>query len=380
MVNDQITQDRSVESEPMRGVDDRQDGMFSYISLDARVPEEHPLRPIRALVDEALRALTKEFEAMYAVDGRPSIAPERLLRASLLQVLYSVRSERLLCEQLDYNLLFRWFVGLSADEPVFDHSTFSKNRDRWLEADIARALFARVYARAQAEGLTSDEHFSVNGTLIDAWASQKSFRRKDGGDDENPAGVGRNAGRNFHDERRSNETHASRTGPDARLYRKSQAHPAKLCHAAQVVMANRKSLVAAAKVVPATGTAERETAIAMLAELQSRGQLTLGADKAYDTHEFVERLRDLNVTPHVAQNHKRRGGSAIDARTTRHQGYEVSQRIRKRIEECFGWGKTVGGLRQTKYRRTRKVDFQFVLTMTAYNLVRLRNLLHPAPA
>lgn len=254
----------------MRGVDDCQDGMFSYISLDARVPEEHPLRPIRALVDEALGALTKEFEAMYAVDGRPSIAPERLLRASLLQVLYSVRSERLLCEQLDYNLLFRWFVGLWADERVFDHSTFSKNRDRLLEADIARALFARVYARAQAEGLTSDEHFSVDGTLIEAWASQRSFRRKDGGDDENPAGVGRNAGRNFHDERRSNETHASRTDPDARLYRKSQAHPAK--HAAQVVMENCKGLVAAAKVVPATGTAERETAIEMLAE--SRGQVT----------------------------------------------------------------------------------------------------------
>ena len=232
---------------------------------------------------------------MYAVDGRPSIAPERLLRASLLQVLYSVRSERLLCEQLDYNLLFRWFVGLSADERVFDHSTFSKNRDRLLEAEIARALFARVYARAQAEGLTSDEHFSVDGTLIDAWASQKSFRRKGGGDDENPDGVGRNADRNFHDERRSNETHASRTDPDARLYRKSQAHPAKLCHAAQVVMENRQGLVAAAKVVPATGTAERETAIEMLAELQSRGQVTVGAAMFIVSRKTSRRLRSLSV-------------------------------------------------------------------------------------
>jgi len=361
----------------MRGLDDRQDGMFSYISLEARIPENHPLRPIRALVDAALKALSKEFDEIYAVEGRPSIAPERLLRAALLQVLYSVRSERLLCEQLDYNLLFRWFVGLSADERVFDHSSFSKNRERLLAAEIARSLFAEVYTQAQMAGLTSDEHFSVDGTLIDAWASQKSFRRKDGGDDDNSDGVGRNAGRNFHEEQRSNETHESRTDPEAGLFRKSQAHPAKLCHAGQVLMENRNGLVAQARVVPASGRAERDTAIEMLEQLPGTGRLTVGADKAYDTHGFVEQLRELNITPHLAQNHKRRGGSALDGRTSRHAGYTLSQQIRKRIEECFGWGKTVGGLRQTKYRGTRKVDFQFVLTMTAYNLVRLRNLLTP---
>ena len=364
----------------MRGIDDGQDGMFSYISLDARIPKNHPLRPICRLVDEALKALSKEFDAIYAVEGWPSIAPERLLRAALLQVLYSVRSERLLCEQLDYNLLFRWFVGLSADERVFDHSSFSKNRERLLAAEIARSLFAEVYTQAQAAGLTSDEHFSVDGTLIDAWASQKSFRRKDGGDDDNSAGIGRNAGRNFHEERRSNETHESRTDPQARLFRKSHAHPAKLCHAGQVLMENRNGLVAQAKVVPASGRAERDTAIEMLGQLPAMGRITVGADKAYDTQGFVEQLRELNITPHVAQNHKRRGGSAIDGRTSRHAGYTLSQQIRKRIEECFGWGKTVGGRRQTKYRGTRKVDFQFVLTMTAYHLVRLRNLLTPMAA
>jgi transposase len=363
----------------MRGVDGRQDGMFSYVSLEARVPKKHPLRPIRTMFDEALADLTKRFDAMYAERGRPSIAPERLLRASLLQVLYSVRSERMLCEQLEYNLLFRWFVGLSADERVFDHSTFSKNRDRLLEADIARALFAAVYARAQREKLTSDEHFSVDGTLVDAWASQKSYRRKDGGDDDNPDGRGRNAGRNFHGERRSNDTHASRTDPEARMYRKSGAHPAKLCYAGQILMDNRHGLVADACVVTATGRAERDSAAAMLGELPGGHPITVGADKAYDTQGFVAELRALNVTPHVAQNETRRGGSAIDGRTTRHAGYEISQRVRKRIEECFGWGKTIGPIRQTKLRGTRKVDFQFVLTMTGFNLVRLRNLLAPAP-
>ena len=363
----------------MRGIDDRRDGMFSYVSLDARVPENHPLRPIRTLFDEALAKLTAKFDTMYAEVGRPSIAPERLLRASLLQVLYSVRSERLLCEQLDYNLLFRWFVGLSADERVFDHSSFSKNRDRLLEADIARALFAEVYATAQRQHLTSDEHFSVDGTLIDAWASQKSYRRKDGGDDDHPDGVGRNAGRNFHGEKRSNETHESRTDPQARMYRKSHAHPAKLYHSGQVLMENRNGLVAAACVVPATGRAERDTAIAMLGALPGGHRITLGADKGYDTQGFVEQARKLNVTAHVAQNHARRGGSALDGRTTRHPAYTVSQRIRKRIEECFGWGKTIGGMRQTKLRGTNKVDFYFVLTMTGYNLIRLRNLLQAVP-
>jgi transposase len=364
----------------MRGTDDRQEGLFSYVSLESRIPENHPLRPIRRLFDDALQSVTAEFDAVYATDGRPSIAPERLLRASLLQVLYSVRSERLLCEQLQYNLLFRWFVGLSVDEEVFDHSTFSKNRNRLLEADIARALFGQVYGQAQREQLTSDEHFSVDGTLIDAWASQKSFRRKDGGDDDNTDGVGRNAGRNFHGEARCNDTHASTTDPEARLYRKSHAHPAKLCYAGQVLMENRNGLVSDARVVPADGHAERDTALEMLADRSGVQRLTLGADKAYDTHDFVAQVRELNVTLHVAQNVSRHRGSALDGRTTRHVGYEISQRIRKRIEECFGWGKTIGGLRQTKLRGTRKIDFQFVFTMTAYNLVRLRNLLEPAPS
>lgn len=363
----------------MRGIDDRQDGMFSYVSLEDRVPPSHPLRPVRTIVDEALAGMTAEFDAMYAIEGRPSIAPERLLRALLLQVLYSVRSERLLCEALDYNLLFRWFVGLSADERVWSHSTFSKNRDRLLAADIARGFFAEVYGRAQAAGLTSDEHFSVDGTLIDAWASQKSFRRKDGSDEDAPKGSGRNAGRNFHGERRCNETHESKTDPEALMFRKSQTHPAKLCYAGQVLMENRHDLVAEAQVVRASGSAERDTAIEMLSELPGTHPVTVGADKAYDTRGFIEGARALNVTPHVAQNRARRGGSALDRRTTRHPGYLISQRIRKHIEECFGWGKTIGQVRQTKFRGTARVDFQFVLTMAAYNLVRMRSLLPPVP-
>lgn len=374
---DQISGTLSWEDNLVRGIHDRQDGMFSYVSLEARVPTSHPLRPIRTMVDEALASMTAEFDAIYAIEGRPSIAPERLLRALLLQVLYSVRSERLLCEALDYNLLFRWFVGLSADERVWSHSTFSKNRDRLLEADIARGFFAEVYCRAQAAGLTSDEHFSVDGSLIDAWASQKSFRRKDGSDDDPPKGSDRNAGRNFHGERWCNETHESQTDPDALMFRKSQAHPAKLCYAGQVLMENRHGLVAEAQVVRASGSAERDTAIEMLSEVPGTHPMTVGADKAYDTRGFIEQARGLHVTPHVAQNLARRGGSAIDGRTTRQPGYLISQRIRKRIEECFGWGKTIGQVRQTKFRGTARVDFQFVLTMAAYNLVRMRSLLHP---
>ncbi len=363
----------------MRGNDDHQDGLFSYVSLDARVPKTHPLRTVREMVDRALAGMSREFEAVYAAEGRPSIAPERLLRALLLQVFYSIRSERLLCEQLDYNLLFRWFVGLSGDEPVWNHSTFSKNRDRLLEADIARTFFAEVYRQAQDAGLVSDEHFSVDGTLIDAWASQKSFRRKDGDDDDNPDGSGRNAGRNFHGERRSNDTHQSTTDPEARMARKSFAHPARLCYAGHVLMENRHGLVADAVATQATGRAERDTAIEMLTSIPGEHRITVAGDKAYDTRGFTEQTRALNVTPHVAQNLTRRGGSAIDARTTRHPGYAISQRMRKRIEECFGWAKGVGPMRKTKFRGVARVDFQFVLTMAAYNLIRLRGLLEPAP-
>lgn len=357
----------------MRGNDDRQDGLFSYVSLDARVPRNHPLRAVRTMVDEALKLMSRDFGRLYSGEGRPSIAPERLLRALLLQVFYSIRSERLLIEELDYNLLYRWFVGLSADEPVWERSTFSKNRERLLEGDIAHRFFDRVLCQAKARGLVSDEHFSVDGTLIEAWASQKSFRRKDGSDDDKPDGTGRNAGRNFHGETRSNETHESTTDPEARMYRKSLAQAAKLCYAGHVLMENRHGLVVEATVNPASGSSEREAALEMLIRLPG-GRVTLGADKAYDTFGFIEGLRGLGVTPHVAQNLKRRGGSAIDARTTRHAGYRLSQIVRKRIEEIFGWGKSVGPMRKTKFKGVARVGFQMLLTMAGYNLIRMRNL------
>ncbi|MCK5363022.1 MAG: IS5 family transposase [Gammaproteobacteria bacterium] len=363
----------------MRGTDVHQEGLFSYLSPESRIPKHHPLRPVREMVDIALGELSGQFESMYSDTGRRSIPPEKLLRALLLQILYSIRSERMLCEQLDYNLLFRWFIGLSMDDPVWDHSTFSKNRDRLLEADIARTFFAEVYRQAQDAGLVSDEHFSVDGTLIDAWASQKSFRRKDGDDDDNPDGSGRNAGRNFHGERRSNDTHQSTTDPESKMYRKSFAHPARLCYAGHVLMEHRHGLVADAAATQATGRAERDTGIAMLSAIPGERRITVAGDKAYDTRGFTEQARALNVTPHVAQNLTRRGGSAIDSRTTRHPGYAISQRTRKRIEECFGWAKGVGPMRKTKFRGVARVDFQFVLTMAAYNLIRLRGLLEPAP-
>ncbi len=358
----------------MRGQDQRQDGMFSYISLEARVPPSHPLRPIRGMVDDALKSMSRDFARIYAREGRPSIAPERLLRALVLQVLYSIRSERLLVEELDYNLLYRWFVGLSADEPVWERSTFSKNRDRLMEGDIGRKFFNRVLDQARVAGLTSDEHFSVDGTLIDAWASQKSFRRKDGSDDDNPDGTGRNAGRNFQGEKRTNDTHASTTDPEARMYRKSNAHPAKLCYAGHVLMENRNGLVVDAMVTQATGFSEREAALEMIGRVPG-GRATLGADKAYDVTGFVDSLRDLGVIPHVAQNLTRRGGSAIDGRTTRHLGYAMSQIIRKRIEEVFGWGKTVGPMRKTKLRGVMRVGFEMLMTVTGFNLIRMRNLM-----
>jgi transposase len=351
----------------MRGTDSRQDAMFSYLSLDSRVPKDHPLRPVRTMVDTALKAMSRDFSRIYSSEGRPSIAPERLLRALLLQVFYSIRSERLLMESLDYNLLFRWFVGLSADEPVWERTTFSKNRERLLEGDVARRFFDLILRQAEHAGLTSD------GTLIEAWASHKSFRRKDGRDDDNPDGPGRNAGRNFHGETRGNDTHASTTDPEARMYRKGNGVPAKLCFAGHVLMENRNGLVIDARVTAASGSAEREAALEMLAQRPAT-QVTVGADKAYDTHDFIARARALGVTPHVAQNDKRPGGSAIDGRTTRHPGYRLSQVIGKRIEEVFGWGKTVGPLRKTKLRGVARVGFQMLLTLAAFNLIRMRNL------
>ena len=357
----------------MRGTDTIQSDMFSYISPEQRVPADHPLRAIRRIVDNALRKLSGKFDAMYSDIGRPSIAPEKLLRALLLQVFYTVRSERLLMEEMNYNLLFRWFVGLNMDDAVWDPTVFTKNRDRLLEAEVARAFFEQVVGQAGEAGVLSDEHFSVDGTLIEAWASQKSFQRKDGDGPSNGAG-GRNEERYFHGEKRTNETHESMTDPDARLYKKGKGKEAKLCYAGHVVMENRNGLAVAGQITKATGTAEREAALEMLSDVVGDVRATVAADKAYDTADFVDNLRQINMTPHVTQNTKGRR-SAIDGRTTRHEGYAISLRCRKRIEEIFGWLKTVGGLRKTRHRGEQRVGWMFEFSLAAYNLVRLRNLM-----
>ncbi len=357
----------------MRGADHRNDTLFSYVRPDSRIPPSHPLRPIRRITDIALASLSDRFDAMYSEIGRPSIPPEKLLRALLLQAFYSIRSERQLMEQMDYNLLFRWFVGLSVDEPVWVPTVFSKNRERMLEGDIAAAFMDAVLNQGEVKVLLSAEHFSVDGTLIQAWASMKSFRRKDGKDE--PPGPGRNATRDFHKETRSNETHASTTDPDARLARKGAGKEAKLAFTGHLLMENRNGLVVDTRLTPATGTAEREAAIAMLNEVPGRDRITVGADKAYDTADFVANMRAMKVTPHVAQNISAHRGSNIDARTTRHSGYEISQLIRKRIEEANGWIKTVGGMARTLHRGVDRVDWIFQLRATAYDLVRLPKLL-----
>jgi transposase len=357
----------------MRGQDDRSEGFFSYVRLEERIPSDHPLRPIRALADEALGSLNRRFEGLYSTMGRPSIAPEMLLRATLLQAFFSVRSERMLMEQINYNLLFRWFVGLSVDDPVWVPTVFSKNRDRLLEGDIAAAFMDAVLNLARVKVLLSDEHFSVDGTLIQAWASMKSFRRKDGNDQ--PPAPGRNGERNFHKEKRSNETHASTTDPDARLARKSNGEGAKLAFTGHLLMENRNGLVVDACLTHATGTAEPEAALAMLEALPKAGHKTVGADKAYDTAAFVASSRAAGVTPHVAQNINAHRGSNIDGRTTRHAGYRLSQVVRKRIEEANGWIKEVGGMAQTKLRGVKRVEWMFVFKAAAYNLIRLPRLL-----
>jgi transposase len=355
----------------MRGDDIHQDSIFSYLSPEARVPKDHPLRPLRQMVNRALRELSRDFQAMYSSEGRPSIPPEKLLRALLLQVLYTIRSERLLMEQLDYNLLFRWFVGLSMDDKVWDHSVFSKNRERFLGSDLATAFFGRIQAQAAQAGLLSDEHFTVDGTLIEAWASLKSFRPKDTPPPE--GGSGRNREVDFHGDRRLNQTHASTTDPEARLFRKGKGKEAKLCFMGHVLMENRHGLIISPRLTAATGTAERDTAERLVGEVPGRHRITVGGDKAYDTREFVQSLRALKAVPHVAQNRTGRA-SAIDGRTTRHPGYAVSQRLRKRVEEIFGWIKTVGNLRKTRHRGIERVGWMFTLTAAAYNLVRIRNL------
>jgi transposase len=356
----------------MRGRDEQTGQVFSYLSPEQRVPATHPLRAIRKMTEPILSSLSPKFTLMYSTIGRPSIPPEQLLRALLLQVLYTVRSERMLMEQLEYNLLFRWFVGLNMDDPVWDPTVFSKNRDRLLAADVAALFFHEVLVEARARDLVSDEHFTVDGTLLEAWASLKSFK-KIGDDDPPPPDDPGNPTVNFHGETRTNATHASTTDPDAKLARKGPGKEAKLSYSGHVLMENRNGLVVDVAVLLATGTAERDAALGMAAELPDHGHVTLGADKNYDTAAFIEELRGLNVTPHVAQNNTRRR-SAIDRRTTRHPGYVISQQKRKRVEEIFGWLKTVGGLRKLRHRGLDRVEWMFTFAVAAYNLVRLRNL------
>ena len=363
----------------MRGGDVRSGELFSYVDLEARVRADHPLRAIRAIVNEALSALEREFAALYAPIGRPSIPPEKLLRSMLLQAFYSIRSERQLMERLEYDLLFRWFVGIGVDDCAWDHSTFSKNRDRLLDGDIAAKFLGAVLAEPRVKRLISTDHFSVDGTLIEAWASMKSFKPRDGSDDEPPVDGGRNAEADFHGQKRSNETHASTTDPDARLYRKGPGKEAKLCFTGHGLMENRHGLLVDACLTRADGHAERVAALHMIEPRADRPRaITLGGDKNFDTADFVNELRSMAVTPHVAQNTSGRR-SAIDGRTTRHGGYAVSQRIRKRIEEAFGWIKTVAGQEKTRFRGVGRVGFAFTFAAAAYNLVRLPKLLAKAP-
>jgi transposase len=331
------------------------------------------LRAIRALVDDVLRDMSREFDGLYARVGRPSIPPERLLRAQLLQIFYSIRSERLLMEEIDYSMLFRWFVGMNLDEPVWDPTVFTKNRNRLLEGDVAREFLAKVVGQAQAKGLTSDEHFTVDGTLIEAWASLKSFQRKD--QKNTPPDDPGNPSVDFHGEKRSNQTHESTTDPDARLARKGNGKEAKLSYNGNLLTENRNGLIVNTELFQANGTAERDAALVMLEQIPGGRRVTVGADKGYDTKDFVAECRHLQVTPHVAQNVNRNGGSAIDGRTTRREGYEVSQRKRKRIEECFGWLKTIALIRKVRHRGIEKVGWVFTFAAAAYNLVRMRNLL-----
>jgi transposase len=359
----------------MRGSDERSGALFSYVDLEDRVPAAHPLRAVRLIVNATLAELSPLFAQLYAPLGRPSIPPEQLLRALLLQAFYGIRSERQLMERLHFDLLFRWFTGLGVDDAVWDHSTFSKNRDRLLEGEVAAEFLATLLDRPDVRRLLSSEHFSVDGTMIQAWASMKSFRPRDGSG-EPPSG-GRNGSRDFHGERRTNETHASTTDPDARLYRKGPGMEAKLCYLGHALMENRSGLLVDAELTRASGHAERLAALAMVDRLPTVGQVTLGADKGFDARDFVLELRERRVTPHLAQNTSR--SSAIDGRTTRHPGYIASQRARKRIEEAFGWIKTTAGQARTRLRGIERVRWSFTLTAAAYNLIRRPKLLG-APA
>jgi len=356
----------------MRGDDLQQNALFSYVSPEQRVPQDHPLRKLLPLVNAALARMSRRFTALYARVGRPSIAPEKLLRALLLQILYTVRSERLLMERLNHDLLFRWFVGLNMDDPIWDATVYSKNRERLLHGDVAREFFRQVLVQAEGLKLLSDEHFTVDGTLIEAWASQKSFKPKTGGNAPPPQG-GTNPEVNFRGEKRCNDTHQSTTDPEARLCKKAKGQEAKLGYWGHVLMENRNGLAVDTRLTLATGTAEREAALAMVEKRVGAPRITLGGDKNYDTHDFVQELRQNRVTPHVAQNNRHRS-SAIDARTTRHAGYAVSQKKRKRVEEIFGWMKTIGLMRKVRHRGRKLVEWMFTYTAAAYNLMRMTKL------
>jgi len=354
----------------MRGMQDRSDALFLYVSPESFVPADHPLRPIRVMADKALASLSDEFKRMYSHTGRPSVPPEVLLKSLLLQILFSIRSNRLLVEQLGYNILYRWFLGLSLEEAIWDHSTFSQNQERLIGTDIAGQFLQRIIEQAKEARLLSKDHFSVDGTLIEAWASIKSFQPRDGGPRNRS---GRNGEVDFHGQILKNDTHASTTDPESRLYRKGKGKESKLCYMGHTLMENRNGLVLDAQVTPATGTAERKTAVDMILKIPGKRRVTIGADKGYDTEGFVAALRSMSATPHVAQNNTRRK-SAVDRRTTRHPGYEASGKVRKRIEEIFGWLKTVGTLRKARYRGTEKLSWYFTLAVAAYDLVRMRNL------
>ena len=357
----------------MRGQDHQQSDMFSYLSPEQRVRQDHPLRAIRKLADQALASMSERFDAMYAKTGRPSIAPEKLLRAQLIQMLYSVRSERLLMEEIDYSVLFRWFVGMNLDEAVWDVTVFTKNRDRLLDGAVAREFLGEVVKLAREKNLTSDEHFTVDGTLIEAWASLKSFQRKDRKTPppEDPG----NPTIDFHGERRSNDTHESRSDPDALLARKGNGKEARLSYTGNLLVENRNGFIVCTELFQSNGTAERDAGLVMLEQIPGGHRVTVGADKGYDTRDFIKECRNMRVTPHVAQNTKRRGGSAIDERTTRHAGYAISQKKRKRIEESFGWMKTIALMRKVRHRGIHKVGWLFTFAAAAYNLVRMRNLM-----
>jgi len=354
----------------MRGQENKQQSFFSYVSAEERIPKKHPLRPIKTMVNKALEDMSPLFSSVYSHMGRPSIPPEQLLRATIIQILYSVRSERMLLEQLEYNILFRWFVGLSMDDSVWNHSVFSKNRQRLLNTEVAAAFFVAIKEQAEQAELLSDEHFSVDGTLLEACASMKSFQPKDD-TTEPPATGGRNPEVDFRGQERKNDTHRSTTDPDARLYRKSKTQEAKLCYMGHVLMENRNGLVVDGMVTKANGTAEREAAGAMLESIPGTKRATLGADKAYDTKDFVKTLRSCKVTPHVAAKEK---GSAIDQRTKRHAGYSISLKTRKRVEEIFGWLKTVGTMKKMKLTGHPKVECLFSFALSSYNLIRMKNL------